>query len=300
VVELRRVTTSGTEPLLDAQPGDRLRLPAEATAVLIEPYVPLAAVGGRARGVRLWIADITTADGVAALAAGHGEPIRYGYVTERWPIAYYQTVFASEAGSAEMPSAGRPFTPAVIARLRRMGVRIAPILLHAGVSSMESDEPPQSERFRVPAATAHAVNAARRSGHRVIAVGTTSVRAIETVADPDGLVHPGEGWTDLVVTPARGVFGVDGVLTGFHAPRASHLSMLEALAGGSALSLAYAAALRNGYLWHEFGDLHLLLARDVPHVSQRGAHGSDRGERNVRCDEWTQPAVDPPATRPAG
>jgi S-adenosylmethionine:tRNA ribosyltransferase-isomerase len=95
----------------------------------------------------------------------------------------------------------------------------------------------------------------------VLAVGTTDVRALETVAAGDGTVHPGEGWTDLVITPERGVHTVDALLTGFHEPRASHLAMLEAIAGRRHLSVAYRAALDNGYLWHEFGDLHLLDRR---------------------------------------
>ncbi len=208
--------------------------------------------------VRLWVARLDCPGGVLAYAAEHGSPIRYDYVRERWPLAYYQTVFASVPGSAEMPSAGRAFTRELVERLRANGVRIAPLVLHTGVSSLEPDEPPYPERYCVPADTADEVNRAHAAGRRVIAVGTTVVRALETVASPDGRVSPGAGWTDLVITPERGVEAVDAILTGFHPPRASHLAMLEALAGRSHLAVAYRAALRERYLWHEFGDLHLI------------------------------------------
>jgi S-adenosylmethionine:tRNA ribosyltransferase-isomerase len=107
--------------------------------------------------------------------------------------------------------------------------------------------------------TARAVNDARRRGGRIIAVGTTAVRALETVATPDGRVSPGSGWTELIVTPERGIFAVDALLTGFHEPRASHMAMLEALAGRDHVESAYQAALHAKYLWHEFGDVHLLM-----------------------------------------
>jgi S-adenosylmethionine:tRNA ribosyltransferase-isomerase len=158
-----------------------------------------------------------------------------------------------------MPSAGRAFTPELIARLTAGGILIVPLLLHTGVASLEAHEPPYMEFYRVPAETAAVVNLARELGGRVIAVGTTVVRALETVTDRDRRARAGEGWTDLVITPARGLRAVDGLLTGFHEPRASHLLMLETIAGRDHLAHAYAEALRAGYLWHEFGDLHLIL-----------------------------------------
>ena len=93
----------------------------------------------------------------------------------------------------------------------------------------------------------------------MIAVGTTVVRALETAADGNGLMHPFRGWTDVIVTAERGVRAVDGLLTGFHEPRATHLAMLEAIAGPEHVRTAYAAALESGYLWHEFGDVHLII-----------------------------------------
>jgi len=168
-------------------------------------------------------------------------------------------MFATEPGSAEMPSAGRAFTPAIVERLERIGVQVVPLVLHTGVASLESGEPPYPERYRVPAGTAEAVNLAHEEGHRVIAVGTTVVRGLETVASRNGRVASGEGWTDLVISPKRGLYVVDGMLTGFHEPSSSHLALLEALAGRDHIALAYEAAVESRYLWHEFGDLHLIL-----------------------------------------
>jgi S-adenosylmethionine:tRNA ribosyltransferase-isomerase len=208
---------------------------------------------------RLWLA--VAADGVdlAATTARAGRPIRYQYVPRDWPLSAYQTVFATEPGSAEMPSAARPFTAELVTRLVSSGIAVAPITLHTGVSSLEANERPYSERYSVPAATAALVNATHRSGGRIIAVGTTVVRALETVTDLAGVTHPGEGWTDVVITPERGVRAVDGLLTGWHEPEATHLAMLEAIAGRDALVIAYEAAFAAGYRWHEFGDSHLIL-----------------------------------------
>jgi S-adenosylmethionine:tRNA ribosyltransferase-isomerase len=168
-------------------------------------------------------------------------------------------VFARTPGSAEMPSAGRPFSLELVADLISRGVAFAPLVLHAGVSSLEIDELPPAERFEVPGATARLINATRQAGHRVIAVGTTVVRAVETVAAPDGTVTSGAGWTDLVLSPDRPVRAFDGLITGWHEPRSSHLLLLESVAGHDAVSRAYAAALDEGYRWHEFGDSCLLL-----------------------------------------
>ena len=253
-VELRRPSDAGTRPLLDASVGELLVLPEGASARLVAPY-------GAARfdGVRLWVAQLDVPGALHAYLDRVGRPIRYGYVPREWPLSYYQTIFAREPGSAEMPSAGRPFTLRTLDALARRGVSVAPIVLHTGVSSLEDDEPPYAERYRVTAATARAVNETRAAGRRVIAVGTTPVRALESVASRDGFVESGRGWTDLVIDEGRGLNVVDGLLTGFHEPRASHLAMLEALAGRGHLARAYGEALSVGYLWHEFGDVHLLV-----------------------------------------
>jgi S-adenosylmethionine:tRNA ribosyltransferase-isomerase len=280
VVELRRMVARGAAggmargmaPLLTAVTRERLALEAGGTVTLVAPYRPNRPEGwtsGLWTGeTRLWVASVevegravTPKDSAAVLRYldRHGFPIRYAYVPEAWPLAYYQTMFAEEPGSAEMPSAGRAFTPRVVEALTAKGVVIVPLLLHTGVASLEAHEPPYPEFFRVGGATALAVNDARRRGCRVVAVGTTVVRALETVASPEGVVSTGEGWTELVITPERGLYAVDGLLTGFHEPRASHLAMLEALAGRDHLEIAYDVALREGYQWHEFGDGHLLL-----------------------------------------
>jgi S-adenosylmethionine:tRNA ribosyltransferase-isomerase len=256
VIELRRNSKKGSTPLLDAEIGDTIGLPGGATAYLLEPYQHYPHSIG---GVRLWIAELRLPLEALTYSNRYGRPIRYDYVNEPWPLPYYQTIFANEPGSAEMPSAGRAFTAGVVSSLENKGVTIAPLVLHTGVSSLESGEAPYPERYRVPAVTARAVNIARESGRRVIAVGTTVVRALETVASHDGSVNYGEGWTDLVITPERGIRSVDGMLTGLHAPDASHLAMLEAFANATHLSLAYENALEQNYLWHEFGDLHLIL-----------------------------------------
>nr|WP_267471319.1 S-adenosylmethionine:tRNA ribosyltransferase-isomerase [Actinomarinicola tropica] len=193
------------------------------------------------------------------MLAAHGRPIRYGYVEDRWPLSAYQNVYAREPGSAEMASAGRPFTADVITRLVSKGVGITPVVLHTGVASLEADEWPYPEHAHVPAVTAARVRATRRAGGRVVAVGTTTVRALESAVDPEGCVRPFDGWTDVVVTPERGVRAVDGLLTGWHEPEASHLLMLEAIAGRELLERSYAAAIEQRYLWHEFGDVHLIL-----------------------------------------
>jgi S-adenosylmethionine:tRNA ribosyltransferase-isomerase len=265
-VELRLPVDHGTAPFLTALPGEVLSLPGGASIRLLEPYARFAAPAqaqlarfAAPERVRLWRAELSAAGSPDDYLARWGFPIRYGYVHDPWPSEYYQTVFATEIGSAEMPSAGRAFTPDLVTRLVSRGVQFAPLLLHTGVASLEDHEPPYAEYYRVPEETARIVTEARRDGRRVIAVGTTVIRALETVTDAGGVTHPGEGWTDIVVTPIRGIRSADGLLTGFHEPRATHLMMLEALVDRPRLRAAYREALRERYLWHEFGDLHLIL-----------------------------------------
>ncbi|MFI1913377.1 S-adenosylmethionine:tRNA ribosyltransferase-isomerase [Nocardia sp. NPDC020380] len=198
-------------------------------------------------------------DGVRRLLARYGRPITYAYVPERWSSSYYRTVFGREPGSAEMPSAGRPFTEALVTDLVAAGIALAPITLHTGVSSPETGEPPSPERFRVSASTARLVNAAHAAGGRVIAVGTTVTRALESAVGADGSVHAASGWTDLVLDGSRPARAVDGLITGWHAPGASHLHLLESVAGARVVRAAYRAALESGLLWHEFGDSALLF-----------------------------------------
>lgn len=255
VVELRLPDGSG--PVLDGAAdetvilagGDEIRLAASEIG------------SARRHGSRLWRANVATNEPVEAYLATHGRPITYAYLRGRWPLAAYQTIFAREPGSAEMPSAARPFSERVVTDLVGRGVLIAPITLHTAVSSLEADEPPQPERFSVPPATARLVNETHAAGHRVIAVGTTVTRALETAARDDGNVEACAGWTDVVLGPARPARVVDGLVTGWHAPEASHLLLLEAVAGEDLVRSAYDAALEQRYLWHEFGDSCLLLPR---------------------------------------
>jgi S-adenosylmethionine:tRNA ribosyltransferase-isomerase len=258
IVELRRPGEKGTQPFYQATRDEMLQLPEGATATLFAPYA-LDRQTASHGGARLWLAALQVPGPLPGYLQRNGFPIRYSYVPHAWPIDYYQTVYATEMGSAEMPSAGRPFTPELITQLVARGVQFAPLLLHAGVASLESHEPPYEEYYRVSPETAQAVNAARTLDKRIIAVGTTVVRALETVTDEENITHPGEGWTRLVITPERGIRSVNALLTGWHEPRATHLAMLETLAGREHLQIAYREALRERYLWHEFGDVHLIL-----------------------------------------
>jgi S-adenosylmethionine:tRNA ribosyltransferase-isomerase len=259
VVELRRPDPGGrgSAPWLDAEAGTVVSLPDGGEAELIRPIGGSA--GHTGGGVRLWAARLALPTFTEAYLAVHGRPIRYRHLDRERPLAAYQTIFGLEPGSAEMPSAARPFTAELVTRLVACGVGVAPIVLHCGVSSPEAGEPPQPEYFRVPAKTAASVNAARRGGGLVVAVGTTSVRALESASGAEGQVVAVEGWTELVVGPERGLRVVDGLVTGWHEPRSSHLAMLEAVAGRWLLEASYLAALESGYLWHEFGDSHLIL-----------------------------------------
>lgn len=256
LVELRAYwedQQTSTRPFYEARSGETFALPAGAHITLHAPYRPQQAHR------RLWIATLSLPGLLHPYLAEHGFPIRYSYITENWPLHYYQTVYATEAGSAEMPSAGRAFTTQLLTRLIASGIQIAPLLLHTGVASLEENESPYEEFYRVPEPTAQLVNAAHAAGQRVIAIGTTVVRALETVTDGSGLTHAGEGWTETIITPRRGIRAINGLLTGLHEPRSTHLAMLEALSNREHLQITYREALNERYLWHEFGDLHLLL-----------------------------------------
>ena len=208
---------------------------------------------------RLWRASLELPLDLAHYLHLHGKPIRYGEGGEPWPLQDYQTVYATEPGSAEMPSAGRPFTHEILVELTAAGVTLVPVVLHSGVSSFETGELPGPERFRVSGSAAAVVNALRGRGGRIIAVGTTVLRALESASNEDGSLRAAAGYTDLVVSSARGVRTIDGLLTGWHEPGASHLSIIESMAGGEGARQMYEAALESGYLWHEFGDSSLIL-----------------------------------------
>jgi S-adenosylmethionine:tRNA ribosyltransferase-isomerase len=247
LVELR---STDLRPLAPPPLPARVELPGGARAELLAPYL---------RSRRLSVAALELGAPVLDYLGRHGRPIRYPHSESTRPIEHYQTVFALEPGSAEMPSAARPFTPELVAELVARGVLFAPITLHAGVSSLELGEDPYPERYRVPPTTAWLVNSVRANGGRVIAVGTTVVRALETTARRDGTVAAGDGHTDLVVTPERGLRAIDGLVTGWHEPESSHLKLLEAATGRPLLERSYRVARGQGHVWHEFGDSHLIL-----------------------------------------
>ena len=246
VVELRHAD-GGRARTVPSSP--RLELAGGGLVTLLGPYRD---------SDRLAEAELELPESTDRYLAAHGRPITYGDGAA-WALDAYQTVFALEPGGAEMASAGRPFSAELVTELVSRGVLFTPLVLHAGVSSLEAGESPFPERYEVPGETARLVNAVRGWGSRVIAVGTTVVRALETVAAEDGQVTAGEGWTDLVITPRRGLRAIDGMLTGWHEPESSHLLMLEAAAGPELLARSYEAAAELGYSGHEFGDSHLIL-----------------------------------------
>ncbi|MGH3520186.1 MAG: S-adenosylmethionine:tRNA ribosyltransferase-isomerase [Haloechinothrix sp.] len=252
VVEIRRTDAGG--PDLDVSPGEVLTLPGSARLRLIWPYPDADALFSR-----LWRASVTPEIDPMTYLARHGRPIGYSYLAGSYPLSDYQTVYGTQPGSAEMASAGRAFTAELLVRLMARGIAVAPVVLHAGVSSPELHEPPSPERFAVPASTARQVNSARAAGGRVVAVGTTVVRALESATAPDDTLQSAHGWTDLVLGRHRPARIVTGLVTGLHEPEASHLLLLEAVAGADLVGAAYAEAVRVGYLWHEFGDSMLLL-----------------------------------------
>jgi len=243
--------SAGKPGPMPVRPGDELTIGSSRVRLLCEyPGLP-----------RLWFAHADRP--FESIATEVGGPIHYGY-TDAWPMEVYGTLFSRVPGSAEMPSAARPITPRIKGLLEEAGIRFAPILLHTGVSSLEIEgetvegEAMYPEPFSVSRETADAVNRAHAAGGRVIAVGTTVVRAFESAWTPEG-VRPRAGFSRLQVSPDSGVHAVDGLLTGFHDPVTSHLALLAAFLGMDRVRNAYGEAIQNGYLWHEFGDSHLVL-----------------------------------------
>jgi len=254
IVEVRLAGPFGGDPSYADRAGTRISLKGGGIVRIDGGYPDGTATP------RLWTAELTTPIPLLTWLHDHGDPIRYRYVTSPWRLSAYRTTYADTPGSAEMPSAGRALTPRVFRRLRAHGVEVAGLVLHTGVSSLETGDPPYPEWYDVPRSTVESVKAAKAEGRRVIAVGTTVVRALESAAERG----QASGWTDLVITPEHGVSTVDGLLTGWHEPAASHLMMLEAIAGRALLEASYAEAVKTGYRWHEFGDLHLILPSGRP------------------------------------
>jgi S-adenosylmethionine:tRNA ribosyltransferase-isomerase len=255
VVELR-TAPDASRSLLDARAGDVVRV-GDVRLVISEPW-PGPASSPTGSGNRLW--RVSVRGDLDRQLDWNGRPIAYGYLDRRYPLADYQTVFGTRPGSAEMASAGRPFTHELVTRLVTGGVQVAPVTLHTGVSSQEAGEAPGPEWFEVTPTSARTINQARADGGRVVAVGTTATRAVESTVRGSSVVA-GRGWTERVVTPAAPPRVVDGLVTGWHDPMASHLLLVEAVAGARLTQAAYDAAVAEGYLWHEFGDSALLLRR---------------------------------------
>ena len=221
----------------------------------------LRAIGPYPSVDRLWF--FQARGSLARAMERFGAPIRYGYLDHSYPLEAYQTVFGSVPGSSEMPSAGRPFTDRLLRELARREVGVARLWLHTGVSSLEADPGPHPvppvypEPFEVGPATAERVNATREAGGRVIAVGTTVVRALETSCD-GRRVRPGRGFSRRVLEASDRIRSIDGLITGLHDARTSHLALLIAFAGEDRVRESYRQAVTHGYLWHEFGDSHLI------------------------------------------
>ncbi len=259
VVEIR-TAPDAARSVLDATLGQELTLTGtDGALTLLDPY-PRSGSSPTGVGNRLWRAAYAGDEPLRDVLDRVGRPIAYGYLDRRYDLAEYQTIFGTTPGSAEMPSASRPFAPEVVTRLVSRGVGIAPVLLHTGISSQEAGEAPQPEWFEVGESTARLVNSTRAGGGRIVAVGTTVTRALESaVAIGSGLLTAGSGWTERVVTREHPPRIVDGLITGWHDPQASHLLLVESIAGEELAQTAYDAAVAGGYRWHEFGDSALFL-----------------------------------------
>ena len=256
VVEIRLINGNKTQRFNHIKVGEKFNLPDGGSVKIIRPFYQN---NFSKKHLHLWEVGFNLKQPVKNYLIKYGKPIRYDQINSDYPLSFYQTIFSNEMGSAEMPSAGRAFTAEVVTGLIVKGVQFAPVLLHTGVSSLERDEKPYPEFFQVPATTASLLNLAKNENRRIIAVGTTAVRAVESAINENGKVISQQGWTDLYITPERGMGIVDGLLTGFHEPEASHLLMLGALADQRHLQKCYDEAIRRAYHWHEFGDLHLIL-----------------------------------------
>lgn len=236
----------GNIPLVD---GETLVIAGQLKATVVgrRPDIPL-----------LWRVEVA-GDGLDEMASS-GSPIRYSYVPQAIPIDYYQTVYAGRPGSAEMPSAGRPLSWEILRALEVRGVVTTGLVLHTGLSSYQDDEFDRGHRlfeewFEVSATAADAVN----NASRVIAVGTTVVRALESAVGADGRVRPSTGWTTLRIDGGTPLSAVDGLITGLHEPQASHFDLLRAFLDPELLERSYAEAMSQRYLFHEFGDSMLVL-----------------------------------------
>ena len=189
------------------------------------------------------------------------------YITERLSDQdRYQTVYARERGSAAAPTAGLHFTDELLDKLQRRGVQLADVLLHVGLGTFRpvseqniEDHVMHEEYYVVTEAAAEKINAARRAGGRVIAVGTTSTRTLESVADESGVIHAGSGWTGIYITPSYRFRAIDALITNFHLPESTLLMLVSALMGREQALSAYEHAIAERYRFFSFGDAMLIL-----------------------------------------
>lgn len=253
LAEIRSVNEQQSKRWKEGEIGQQFSLPQGGRVALLEPYYQ------NKEQLHLWKVRLFLPLSTLDYLGKYGRPIKYQNLDKAYPLAYYQTFFSSVPGSAEMPSAARGFTSNLVDQLLKKGVQIIPITLHTGVSSLETGEEPYPEFVEVSALAAQQLNLAKAQGKRIVAVGTTAVRAIESATDTNGKVQTFRGHSNLFIQPGYSMKIVDGLLTGFHEPTASHLYMLQALASKTHLQKAYQAAVANEYFWHEFGDLHLIL-----------------------------------------
>lgn len=178
----------------------------------------------------------------------------------------YQTVYASDPGSAAAPTAGLHFTPELLAEIRDRGVTVAPVLLHVGLGTFRpvkvediTSHRMHAEYYRITPETARLINEARAAGRRVVAVGTTTTRCLETAGREGDGVRPGSGWTDIFIYPGYTFRVIDGLVTNFHLPRSTLVMMVSALVGRERLLDAYAEAVRQRYRFFSFGDAMLII-----------------------------------------
>lgn len=251
--EIREIRGTKNERWKQGEEGMELRLPGGAKLSLKRRYFK------ETQMLDLWIGELWTDQNETTWMQEHGHPIKYTQLDQSFPLSYYQTLFSFHPGSAEMPSAGRGFTDSLMRKLIKRGVVFAPILLHTGVSSLEEHEKPYPEYMEIDPVSALLINQAKASGRRVIAVGTTAIRAIESAVNESGEVEAFRGNTELFIDADYKMKVADGLLTGFHEPRASHLNMLQSIAGFDHIERAYQEAIEAKYFWHQFGDLHLIL-----------------------------------------
>jgi S-adenosylmethionine:tRNA ribosyltransferase-isomerase len=246
--------------VVEIAPGFRVRIEDRLDAPKVQD-----AGGGPMRTVRLLTGD--SEPGAAIERHGHVPLPPYIRRPDRADDRErYQTVYAREPGSIAAPTAGLHFTAGLLDRLEARGIERVELVLHVGPGTFRPVEVQDvrehrvdPESFTIPAATAEAVGLARREGRRVVAVGTTTTRALESAWTPQGSLRAGDGQTDLVIVPGHRFGVVDALITNFHLPRSSLLLLVSAFAGRTRVLAAYAEAVRHRYRFYSYGDVMLIL-----------------------------------------